>query len=659
MLDQLALSSRVFPTLALVLLIAVPGVAAPREQLPSVDGVLVGPRPKPSPPKKARKADTKPAEKSSGTATETPVSKVLMDPTVATTQARALRDAGKPAEAEAILRPYLATSPVDADVRVELAQSLSDQSKDAEAVSQWEEVLRARPEDDNARLRLADIYLGLDQADSALEQYQAVLGRNPNDPALRRRTGMLLVDLDRGAEAVAHLEAYSVLVPGDDEVMNVLEKLYRWNDRPDLAIRILERRIDLHPGDIDAVRQLAESCVDLGNEKKAIDLYQKVVMARPDDLEARHALGELYEWNGAPTRALEQYDAYLKARPFDSEVRARSLSLSSDLGLGSEARMHGYFLRSTDPRFQSRAREAILADTGFGSWAGVEYDFYNELNNLTRHLAGPRAQYRLNNIVTLGLWYQFRHLSGPSIVDGNPKSTVMGHAVGVFSNLSLPLEFKLSLGASFAHYDTGFNSGNGFLNLSRDFGPVNLSLQAERTDLLSSVGDVQTKVVSNDMTLGIDTEPVDRFLMHFSGTWGYYSDKNQRLAAGAGVGWRPLDSPRIELWYEYMYNHFKDPETSNPDISYFAPLNYQRHGPMATMMHAVTTWFAYGLDLHLWHVYDSGEQSIRIESGAKVTLRPALHHLIQLSYLRTDAVWSSSSAKYRDQQGTFTYAYEF
>ncbi len=645
------MTSRAALALALVLLVAPYGRAAPHAPAPSIDGMTTEARPTAPKPRPARKAATAPAPETTAPA--------LPPAAEAVTQARALRDAGNPAEAEALLRPYLEVAPTDPAIRAELAEALSDQARDAEAVTQWEAVVREHPEDDAARLRLADLYVGLDQTDSALEHYQAVLKRRPTDPALHRRVGLLLMDVDRGAEAIPHLEAYAALVPGDDEVEKALEKLYLWNDRPEDARRMLEARARLHPDDVDAKRELAERYVDKGDEAKATALYEQVVKARPDDLAARRALGQLYEWNDAPRKALEQYEICLAAHPFDSEIRARALSLSTDLGLGPKARLHGYLLRSADPRFRDLARESVLADTGFGSWAGVQYTFFQEKNRLMFHGVGPRAAYEAKDWATVGAWYQFRYLHGPSNESGAPNRTILGHALGVFANLALPKEFRLSVGASFAHYDSGLNSGNGFLTLSRDFGPATLSLHVERADLLTSIGDVRTKAAATNFTLALDSEPVNRLLLHASGTFGVYSDWNQRGAATAGLGCRVTDLPRLEFWYEYEYEHFRYTDDRYPRITYFAPANYHMHGPMASLTHPVATWFAYGLNAHLWHAYGSGDNALLLQYGANVTFRPALHHLLQASYERSDEVWGSVEFRYQDNLLLFTYAYEF
>ena len=42
-----------------------------------------------------------------------------------------------------------------------------------------------------------------------------------------------------------------------------------------------------------------------------------------------------------------------------------------------------------------------------------------------------------------------------------------------------------------------------------------------------------------------------------------------------------------------------------------------------------------------------------------MTFRPALHHLLQASYERSDEVWGSVEFRYQDNLLLFTYAYEF
>lgn len=573
-------------------------------------------------------------------------------------KARESLDQGQAAEVPDLLRPCLDMHPVDPEVRKIVAEALLALDRPEEAADQWGEVLKAAPLDDDTRLRLADLWLSLDHPDSALELYQEVRSRRGEDPTLMRRVGLLLVDQDRQAEAIDLLARYLQIVPGDDEVARTLMQLYRWQDRPEDARRLLEARVRQRPDDLEALRQLAAMHLDDGREREAIEAYERLLAALPDDPLVIRTLGLLYEWNGRPRDALHLYDRLLEQQPFDGEIRARALSLSSDLGLGARARRYATLLRTSDPRFRDLARQSVLADTGLASHLSLEYTLFHEKDRLWFHGVGPRGAWQFRPEASVGAFYQFRFLRGPSSEPDRGRRTVLGHAVGAFAEADLTA-VQLSLGASWQHYDTGFDSGNGYLVVSRDFDRVSLAAEVRRADVMTAIGDIETRIVANSLSLGLDSEPVDRMILHLGGSYGVWSDWNQRWSASAALGVRVMNSPRLELRYDYEGEGFRYPGRRYGRITYFAPEHYHLHGPVVHWTHAVRPWFAYSLSLHLWHAWGEGDNALLLQVAPQVTFRPGGRQLLQASYQRTDGIWGHVGARYQDDLLTVTWGYEF
>jgi tetratricopeptide (TPR) repeat protein len=587
-------------------------------------------------------------------------------PAEAVAKAKAMRDDGHPADAEALLRPVLAAAPDDPAVAAELSTDLADQGRDDEALRLQERVVALRPDDADARLRVADLYLALGHRDTALDQYLLVLASRPQDPGLHRRVADLLMAMDRTAEAVPHLEAYVAAVPGDVDARKDLYHAYLWTDRTEDAMKTLAAVVADHPEDVDSARELAERCVDRSDEKQAIVLYQKVVAARPADAGARKALAQLYEWTDRPRDALREYEAVLAARPFDGEARVRAAQLSVDLGLGTKARRHVALLGTDDPSGRTAARALLLLDSASGTALSADYTFFQNFDGFWHHQLGARFQYGITDDYAVGVRYAFHLLSGPTFQAGGqgPNGSAMGHTAGAFASLHLPADFLLELDASVTRYDTGWTSGAAMLALSREFGPVSLTLTGQRADVLSTFGDVQSKVTSNGAGLAVYAEPWGPLFLEVAGEYGYYASPdlpgNHRLAGSAEFGVVALQEPRIEVAYSYDIEHFSNFEQSL--FSYFVRDHYQMHGPRVSLRHAPLHWLMYGADIQLWHVIEdstASQPALMLTYGAQIAVRPGVHHRIAVSYHRTDTITGNVDALYRENVLTASYTFEF
>lgn len=601
-------------------------------------------------------------------------------PEEAVLQAHQLRDAGNAGSAEEILRPVLGIHPDNPHLMSALAEALADQNKTIEATELYEKAVAMVPDNADWRMALADLYLGANQEDSALEHYLILVQTRHQDPALRRRVARLLESMNRVEAAMHHLEAYVGIVPDDAEALENLYRLYLWNDRLDSAVTVLKTLHAMRPNDREIIRTLAERALDQSAEAEAIALYEKALALDPEDLEVRRALGQLYEWNDRPRDALKQYEFFLSKKPFDNEIRARALSLASDLELSRNAHLHAHMLRTGDSRYRDMALRVLLDDSGFGSWVSMDYVFFWEQDRFSYHGIGPRGAWQINDWATVGAWYQFRHhLAGPDDTQTNGNE-VLSHTGGLFANFNLPADFILMLDLSYTRYDWdlegdfldlgpgkhSWDSVSAGATVSRDIGPASLALFARRADQLVSLPAIYKHVVLNNFGLSIDAAIVDQLLLAGAVEFGLLSDANKRVFGRAGIGWLALQNPRLEIWYEYSIEHYFETRDA-ADTYYFAPDIYHAHGPRIAWKHAVTLWFAYGIDTRLWHAYGTGgptdatfkDNALMLSWVADMTFRPGLHHRIKVSFERTDQLWGNTAYRFQDNLLMGRYIYEF
>lgn len=574
-------------------------------------------------------------------------------------RARGLRDAGDPAQAEALLREAAAADPSNAAVFLEWSRALADLGREEEALRACERAVALRPDDADARLWLAELYLRRDQPDSALEHYLVVARERPQDLAVRRRVAQVLVWLDRNEEAIPHLEAYVAAVPGDLEGLKTLYRLYLWTDRTDEALAALERVVVLDPSDREAALELARRNVDLDRLPRAIEVYEHLRERDPTDADAPCALGSLYEWTDAPRKALDAYEACLALRPFDSEARARALSLSLELGHGREARTHARILGLSGSAWDEAARRTLLESAGVGTALGVDFLWFNDRLGFDHVATGPWGSVGLGDDVTLGARYRFHWLRGHPDLDGNlPEVTRIGHEAGLFGEVKVADGWTLDLSAWVTHYDSPWTSFNARVEQRADFDRVSWSVFGERADNLTTAGAVEDRVVLNTGGLTLSWNPWRGLFFDLAGEGSYLNpDGNVRVYGWGAAGYVILEMPRLEASYTYSIEHFRDHLEGGAIRSYFNPRAYQTHGPSASFRHPVAMWFLYGLDLRLWHAVS--DDALLATYGALVGFRPGDRHSLDLAFHRTDTLVGTAGALYQENVLTASYVFEF
>lgn len=574
-------------------------------------------------------------------------------------RARALRSAGDPAQAEALLREAAAADPSDAAVFLEWSQALADLDREEEALRAGERAVALRPDDGDARIWLAELYLRREQPDSALEHYLVVARDRPQDLALRRRVAQVLVWLDRNEEAIPHLEAYVAAVPGDLEGLKTLARLYLWTDRADEALATLARVVAADPSDREAALELARRYVDLDRFSKAIDVYERLRERDPSDADAVCALGTLYDWTDAPRKALAAHEACLALRPFDAQARERALALSLDLGHERQARAHARVLGLSGAAYDEAARRALLEQARHGTALGVDFRWFNDRLGFDHVAVGPWGSVGLGEDVTLGARYRVHWLRGhPDLDRKRPEVARIGHEAGLFGEVRVAPGWTLDVSAWVTHYDSPWTSFNARVEQRADFDRVSLSVFGERADHLATAGAVDERVVLNTGGLTLYWNPWRGLFFDLVAKGSYLNpDGNARFFGWGAAGYVLLDMPRLDASYTYSIEHFRDHREGGAIRSYFNPRAYQTHGPSASFRHPVTMWFLYGFDLRLWHAVR--DDALLATVGALVGFRPGDRHSLDLAYRRTETLVGTTATLYQENVLTASYVFEF
>ncbi|NOZ00825.1 MAG: hypothetical protein GXP54_02920, partial [Deltaproteobacteria bacterium] len=169
---------------------------------------------------------------------------------------------------------------------------------------------------------------------------------------------------------------------------------------------------------------------------------------------------------------------------------------------------------------------------------------------------------------------------------------------------------------------------------------------------------IADKVVANTAGLELYIVPIEKLFISLSGEYSWLNsaarlNDNNRIFGEAAIGYVIFDLPRLEATYTYSIEHFTDRSSRN----YFNPAHYQTHGPGLVFRHPVTTWFIYGLDLHLMHAVN--DSSLLLTYGANIGFHPGGSHHFTISYLRTDTIYGTTSSLFSENVLRAAYTYEF
>lgn len=229
-------------------------------------------------------------------------------PVFRATYARALKDAGRTAEALAAYRKAAQRWPTDAtllhDLAVAAREAANEAGGKAAAVLQKE----------------------------AIDADRAALALAPSSATARNGLGLLAVDQQRLQDAVREFSQAAELDPGNASYWANLGNARRATGDAAGAEQAYRRALDVDSRSADAANGLGVLLVEARRPGEAVMWFERVVTAAPDFVEARLNLGIALQQSGQMARAAEAYRAVLAARGADAREKEAARSLLAALG---------------------------------------------------------------------------------------------------------------------------------------------------------------------------------------------------------------------------------------------------------------------------------------------------------------------------------------
>jgi tetratricopeptide (TPR) repeat protein len=234
---------------------------------------------------------------------------------------------GRPREALRSLKDLAGQFPDAPVFQTTYGRALKDAGRPAEAVAVYRQAV--------ARLRDASLYHDLAVAAraagnvaEALKAEQAALALEGQNPAALNGLGLLHAEAGRAAEAAASFAQAANLDPSNASYWTNLGNARRELGELPQAASAYRRALDADPGFGDAANGLGTILVQTGKPADAVPLFERAVQQAPDFYEARLNLGIALQESGQAARAAGVYRGILASAP---PRFARERAAASDL----------------------------------------------------------------------------------------------------------------------------------------------------------------------------------------------------------------------------------------------------------------------------------------------------------------------------------------
>lgn len=280
--------------------------------------------------------------------------------------------AGRPVDAEKILKTKADNNPADARSALELAALYATRNRDAEMKGVLQGMLDRPRNFPNARLQVGDFYAGLQRWNDALEQYDAGIKASPRQRVvyLKKIADVWLAqgNRDRASELVARILKEQ---PDDDGAKAVEAALMVPTGNPEniaKAAATLQSLVDKNPEQPDLHFKLGRALEAKGDPSGARMQFLEAVRRSPNSLAPRIALADLSQAMGDYRATLQYADEILGIDPNLTRVRLLRVASLMQSGNDGQARTELSALAGTssgDPEVRLQLAEMDLHDKKF------------------------------------------------------------------------------------------------------------------------------------------------------------------------------------------------------------------------------------------------------------------------------------------------------
>jgi len=196
-------------------------------------------------------------------------------------------DAGRPAEARAMLEQAVRVAPRSFEARNNLGNAWMKAGNWAEASACFEAALGLKPDEPYVLNNLGNALLQLRRVPEAITQFEAAARAKPDFGEPRFNLANTLAQAGRTAEALTQYDAYLRIRPDDVEARSNYAATLQMSRRFDDAVVQMEFAIKLRPADAELQNNLGTALAQAGRPADALRHFEEAVRLKPDFAGAR------------------------------------------------------------------------------------------------------------------------------------------------------------------------------------------------------------------------------------------------------------------------------------------------------------------------------------------------------------------------------------
>jgi tetratricopeptide (TPR) repeat protein len=225
--------------------------------------------------------------------------------------------AGRPQEAIAVTKPFIALRPEQPIPYNNLGVALSAVGQHAEAAEYLRQGVRLRNDyaEAHSNLGLELTYTG--HHEEALKELRQALSLQPNYTNAVFNIGIVFTNMGDSANAIEQYERAIQLQPDFVGAYINLGAVLSMAGRNAEAAEKFRRAVELDPKNVDAQNNLGLMLAGFGQTDEAIRHFEQALRMRPDRSDIYNNLGQALLRAGRTSEAVEQFQAAVRLKPDD------------------------------------------------------------------------------------------------------------------------------------------------------------------------------------------------------------------------------------------------------------------------------------------------------------------------------------------------------
>jgi tetratricopeptide (TPR) repeat protein len=241
----------------------------------------------------------------------------------------ALEQQGRLAEAEKVWTQIVKQSPRDAAAFASLGVVLSKEQKYPEAAAAYRKALALNPKLPAVRLNLGLAEFKQGHFQQAIAHLSTVLAADPKNMQARTLLGFSYYGARQYAKAAEYLGAAAKADPANTQLHHALAQSCLWAKKYDCALDEFQQILKENPNSAAAHMLAGEALDGLGRTREAIAEFQAAANAAPAPPDAHFGLGYLYWKSHRYEEARHEFESELAQDP----KHAQSLAYLGDMEL--------------------------------------------------------------------------------------------------------------------------------------------------------------------------------------------------------------------------------------------------------------------------------------------------------------------------------------